>query len=179
MSDDPKYVRLATRLQDGIVADVNGSGWSIAGLDVRKFPDDKDRAAQRFVRACLNNGKLEPSSKAEWDEAHENPAGEEYESQQKSRPDIKKDVPPIQESKLQKAAAEASAALREKRGVDEEAQFQEDLEADHEDRRQRLQEAEDAGMNTDDPEEQKSISGGQVKGKGKKKKAKSESSDES
>jgi hypothetical protein len=170
-NDDPTYVRLATRLQEGIVADVLGTGWSIAGLDVRKFPSSKNRQAQRFVRLCLNQGKLEPASKAEWDEAHDNPAGDEYAAQQKSRPDIRKDVPPIQESKLQKVAAEAAEELRSKRGVDAEAEFQEDLEADRQDRLERLREAEEAGMNTDDPEEQKAISAGQKKGgkKGKKK----------
>lgn len=164
MNDDPKYVRLATRLQEGIVADVLGSGWSIAGLDVRKFPE-KDKEAQRFVRSRLNSGLLEPASKAEWDEVHENPVEDE---RKKQRPN---DVAPVQESKLQQVAAEASAELARKRGVDPEAQFQEDLEADHADRAQRLEEAEEAGLNTDDPEEQKAIGTGQKKGgkKGKKK----------
>lgn len=66
------YVRLSTRLSSGIVADLD-SGWSIAGLDVRKAPDkETDPRAAKFVKKALGDGRLEPASKVEWDEVHDN-----------------------------------------------------------------------------------------------------------
>lgn len=65
-TNDPKYVRLASRLSRRIVADVMVSGWSISGLDVQKFPEDKNAA--KFVRKLLGDGILEPASHAEYEE---------------------------------------------------------------------------------------------------------------
>lgn len=69
-ANDPSFVRLAARLQRGGMADVQGSGWSISGLNVKEFPSDNP-AAKRFVRKALNDGKLEPASKAEWEEVND------------------------------------------------------------------------------------------------------------
>lgn len=76
MAETPQYVRLANRLSRGIVADIDGgSGWSIAGLDVRAFPDKKKNpGAARFVKKALADGRLEPASLAEWEEVHDTEA---------------------------------------------------------------------------------------------------------
>lgn len=70
MASTPKYVRLAERLNRSIVADVeSGSGWSIAGLDVKEVPDPKvDPLAYQFVVDSLRVGRLEKADKAEYDE---------------------------------------------------------------------------------------------------------------
>lgn len=148
MSDSPKYVRLAARLSDGIVADVFGSGWSIAGKDVKEFPEDK--AAARFVRQGLDSGKLEPASKAEHEEVHgvENEAEAEM---LKQNPDFGKN---LQEHKLREATAEGAERL----GAGVEARLAEEEEAElaaaEEDRQARLAAQEEAGLNDDDIERQ-------------------------
>lgn len=71
-----QYVRLAKRLEKGIVADLD-SGWSIAGLDVRQVPAKEDNPlAAKFVKKALADGRLEAASKAEWDEVHDTEAVE-------------------------------------------------------------------------------------------------------
>lgn len=67
---DPGYVRLVDRLVRGCRVDIR-SGWSIAGLDVREFPDDNLPLAQTFVRDELRRGNLEPCSRAEYEEANQ------------------------------------------------------------------------------------------------------------
>ncbi len=69
MANTPKYVRLAERLNRSIVADVeSGSGWSIAGLDVKEVPDPKtEPVAYKFVTDNLRNGKLEASNASEYE----------------------------------------------------------------------------------------------------------------
>jgi hypothetical protein len=66
----PTHVRLAERLNRGIIADVEGgSGWSIAGLDVKEVPSETDEpAAHRFVTQALRQGKLEAASAGEYQE---------------------------------------------------------------------------------------------------------------
>lgn len=167
MATDPQYVRLSTQLQEGIVCDVQGSGWSIAGYDVKKFPEKKEEA--RFVRSKLNAGMLESASKAEYDEAKGEDLAAEVARQAKAGVH--------QEGKLQEVAAEVTAKLADKLGVSQEALMEAYLEADAEDRQARLDEAEEAGLNTDDPEEQKARTRGQVPAKkagGKKGAAKKE-----
>ena len=63
--NDPSYVRLTERLSGSVLLDVN-SGWSISGLDVQGFPEDK--GAANFVRTKVRAGALEEASKAEFDE---------------------------------------------------------------------------------------------------------------
>jgi hypothetical protein len=175
MANDPSYVRLATRLQNGIVCDVDGSGWSIAGLDVRKFPEDKQAA--RYVRAKLNAGLLEPASKAEWEDAHDDAVEQEVLRQ---APDYREKASAVQEGQIQRVAREARQRIEEKLGVDADAEFEEQLAADAEDREERLREQEEAGLNTDDPEEQKARTTGQKprKSGGKKKGGKKASDSE-
>lgn len=132
MSDNPSYVRLAVRLNRGILCDINGSGWAISGLDVLPFP--KDRQAARYVTAELNSGKLEPASKAEYDEVQEANASVAKEVL-RQHPDHGKSH---QEGAMNDVSRAATAALEEKHGVDEEAEFQAALEADTENRRERL-----------------------------------------
>lgn len=132
MPNDPKYVMLANRLTNGMVADIEGSGWSISGLDVKEFPSTE--GAARFVRHALREGKLEPSSRAEFDEVQEH------------HKNVAK-VPGHQEAKLQGEAMRATRALMESRGVDEDVD-EEDLDPE-DDALSRMDEDE-----TDDPEEQ-------------------------
>lgn len=174
-NNDPSYVRLATRLQNGIVCDVESSGWSIAGLDVKPFPEDKQAA--RYVRAQLNAGKLEHASKAEWEDAHDDSVEQEVLRQ---RPDYREKASGVQEGQIQQVAREARARIEEKLGVDADAEFEELLELDAADRQERLREQEEAGLNTNDPEEQKARTTGQKPRKtgGKKKSAKKAASSE-
>lgn len=168
-NEDPQYVRLATRLSKGMVCDVMGSGWSISGLDVRKFPEGN--VAQRYVRAQLNAGKLEPASKAEYEEAHDTSLEEEVLRQ---NPDYREKASAVQESRVQLVAQEAQAKLAAGRDADYDAEEEERREAQEQDRKDRLQEQEDANLMTSDPEEQKARTAGQTptgsskkKGKGK------------
>ena len=128
-NDDPQYVRLANRLSRGILADVVGSGWSISGLDVKKFPTGTNAA--RFVRHALRDGKLEPAGKAEFEEVQ-------------SEVDALNDVT-HQEAKVMGAALEGHARLSESR-----ASAEEDDESTED---ERVRQFEDE---TDDPEEQAS-----------------------
>lgn len=67
----PKYVRLSPRLSRGCLVDLN-SGFSISGLDVVETPDrKKSPLAGRFIKSKLNQGVLEPASKAEYEEVEE------------------------------------------------------------------------------------------------------------
>lgn len=150
MAEDPKYVRLANRLSRGMLADVYESQWSIAGLDVRPFPEDM-RAA-RFVRNALSDGKLEPASAAEYEEVTEiNEVADEILRQ---RPDYRETAALFQEAAIQRAAAEQTARVAEARDADEAAEAEADLAAAQEDREARLKEQEEAGLNDDDIERQ-------------------------
>lgn len=176
MADDPKYVRLATRLSRGMVCDVKGSGWSISGLDVRQFPTTPQAA--RFVRAKLNAGVLEPASKSEWDEAHDDALEKEVLAQ---NPDYREKASAVQEGRLQRVAREQQAKLAERLSADAEAEEEELRELEQEDREARLQEQKDADLMTDDPQKQKDRTAGLVapkkksgKGKGKAKASSSE-----
>lgn len=110
-SNDPSYVRLASRLSRGLIADVHRSGWSIAGLDVRKFPEDPQAA--KFVRKALNDGKLEPASKGEWEDAHDD--GGFAETVIEQNPDFGNSP---QEAKIRIAARAAQEKLKESRQPD-------------------------------------------------------------
>jgi hypothetical protein len=70
MANDPKFVRLVDRMARSTQVDLN-SGWSIAGLDVKEFPADNDRAAS-YVRDAIRRGTIEGCSQAEYDEVTEN-----------------------------------------------------------------------------------------------------------
>ena len=129
-NDDPQYVRLANRLSRGILADVEGSGWSISGLDVKPFPEGTNAA--RFVRHALRDGKLEPASRAEH---------EEVQSEAKKVADTTH-----QEAKVMGAALEGHARLSESRASDDDA----DSDDDDDDRVRQFDEE------SDDPEEQAS-----------------------
>jgi hypothetical protein len=72
MATDPNYVKLAKRLQRGIQADLR-SGWSIAGLDVQKFPSE-DKVAAKYVRTALRDGRLEAATKSEYETVQEEAA---------------------------------------------------------------------------------------------------------
>lgn len=69
MASTPKYVRLVERLNRGIVADIDGgSGWSIAGLDVKEVPDAQEEPrAHKFVVDALRRGKLEAAEASEYE----------------------------------------------------------------------------------------------------------------
>ena len=63
---DPKFVRITDPLRRPGLYDVQASGWSITGKDVKEFPEDE--AAQKFVRRQIRDGNIEPCSRAEYEE---------------------------------------------------------------------------------------------------------------
>lgn len=145
MPNDPKYVRLANRLSLQTIADIAeyGSGWSISGLDVKEFPDDE---AARYVRLKLGQGVLEPATQAEFDEVHDDEETiavvDRY--RDASQPH------PWQESAVQAAHAKRRRVIESSRYEEEET----DEEADAERRQAILEEQDELGLGTDDPEEQ-------------------------
>jgi hypothetical protein len=147
MPNDPKFVRLANRLALQMVADVTGgSGWSIAGLDVKEFPEDEEQAA--YVRVQLGRGVLEVATQAEYDEVHDEEEAAEvvaqYSDPSKPRP--------WQEAEVQAVHAKKRRSLEANRESDED-----ELSEDEEDEQRRqaiADEQEELGLNTDDPEEQ-------------------------
>lgn len=176
MADDPKYVRLATRLSRGMVCDVEGSGWSISGLDVRQFPEGN--VASRFVRSKLNAGLLEPASKSEWEEAHDTSLEDEILSQ---NPDYRSTASAVQEGRVQRAARAAQEKLASSRDADYEAEADAERELIAKDRQARLDEQAEMDLMTDDPETQKARTAGQTptrSSKAKKKGARSKASSE-
>lgn len=106
----PSHVRLAERLNRGIVADIEGgSGWSIAGLDVKKVPDEKkEPGAHRFVTTALRQGKLEAASAGEYQEVQE--ANGLIAEAAAYNPD---EGESLNEAAVQAAVAEARVALSE------------------------------------------------------------------
>lgn len=64
MANDPQFVRLVDRMARSTQVDLN-SGWSIAGLDVKEFPEDE--LAQDYVRSAIRRGTLEPCGQSEYD----------------------------------------------------------------------------------------------------------------
>lgn len=113
MADNPNYVRLAARLTNGIVADLD-SGWSIAGMDVRSFPSKKTNPlAARFVRKALADGRLEPASQAEWEEVHDDEALVNEAVEGRTKP---KSVG-VQEAHIQREAAAGRARLEAARAA--------------------------------------------------------------
>lgn len=165
--NDPDYVRLSKRMSRGIVADIGKSGWSISGLDVKPFPEDDDVDEQKYVRRLVNNGTLEPCSKAEYEEVHPE-ASEDADSDNDGEAFVRavetvlsggRRKNGIQEAQVQKRIQRDHARLAAKR---DEAEDSEDDEDDGEfitespsERRARLIEAQkEAGLDTDDPEEQ-------------------------
>lgn len=68
MANDPQYVRLVDRMARSTQVDLN-SGWGIAGLDVKEFPEE-DQLAAAYVRDAIRRGTIEPCSRAEFDEVN-------------------------------------------------------------------------------------------------------------
>lgn len=110
MANDPKYVRLADHLVRGGRYDIN-SGWGISGYDVVEMPDKEDRPnAYAFVKGELNAGRLEGASKAEFEEAHPDIAGElGY------RLAADAEARPYQESEVQREAAKVHRKVKARR----------------------------------------------------------------
>lgn len=130
MASTPNYVRLAPRLTRGMIADVENSGWTIAGLDVRKVPDkSKNPAAHKFIRKALADGRLEGASQAEWDEVHDT---EEVEGEALTgRP--RATALNSQEAHIQRAAQEGSRRIVESRLASSDSEGSDDDEDDGED----------------------------------------------
>jgi hypothetical protein len=147
MPNDPSFVRLANRLALQMVADVTGgSGWSIAGLDVKEFPEDEDQAA--YVRVQLGRGVLEVATQSEYDEVHEEDEAAEVVARF-SDPTKPK---PWQEAEVQAVHAKKRRSLEESRESDEDELS--DEEEDDQRRAAIAEEQDELGLNTDDPEEQ-------------------------
>lgn len=110
MAKNPSFVRLTPRLSRNVICDVQASGWSISGLDVKPFPQGdsaKDKAAAKFVRRQVQAGNLEPCSKAEYEDVQE---------QARSIPQPPSvEGAPFQEAAFQRAVAAATAAVEAKR----------------------------------------------------------------
>lgn len=141
---DPQYVRLCKRLTRGLVADVTGgSGWSLAGYDVKPFPEEEEGAD--YVRRLLSQGILESASTAEYELVQEE-SGKvadtlpEYERQ---------DHQEHQVQDAQRAAIARVKAQREEIDPDED-----EYEADEARRRAVIEDQKDLGLDSDDPEEQ-------------------------
>lgn len=151
MPNDPQYVRLTNRLGLQMVADVTGgSGWSISGLDVKEFPDDEDEAA--YVRVQLGRGVLEPATKAEYEEVHDEDDVSEVVARY-TDPSGKK---PWQEAEVQAASRKRRVAIEESRELseDELAEFEDEDELDAQRRQAIVEEQEELDLGTDDPEAQ-------------------------
>lgn len=139
MAKDPGHVRLAERLNDRVLADVN-SGWSISGLDVKEFPDpSKYPNAARFVRDKLKRGALEPASKAEYEEVEESyeESRERFSERLETLAALglghKVDVAVHQEGRIQEEARQRREAILEKRAKEGAENEDERGAADHDD----------------------------------------------
>jgi hypothetical protein len=69
VAQDPQYVKLIARMTSTCLVDLT-SQWSIAGLDVKKFPSDDDYLAADFVREKLAYRVLEEATEAEYQAAN-------------------------------------------------------------------------------------------------------------
>lgn len=127
MATNPNFVRLARRLTHGMVADLD-SGWSIAGLDVRKFPSD-DKAARKFVKKALADGRLEVASQVEWDEVHDTDDFQDEAHNTRATPP----TVGMQEAQIRRKADERRAAIEESRTAAEAEADAEDDEDDSDD----------------------------------------------
>lgn len=149
MPNDPSYVRLANRLSLQMVADISefGSGWSISGLDVKEFPEDIDAA--RYVRLKLGQGVLEPATKAEFEEIHDEDDALEVVARYRdpSQPH------PWQEAEVQRVHAERRRQIESKRADESDEEDEEEWEGQTR-YAEILEEQDELGLNTDDPEEQ-------------------------
>lgn len=162
----PEFVRLADHMVHGLVVDME-SGWSISGYDVKEFPEDREQG--RFVKKAINAGKLEPATQAEYDEAH--PEVEEDDDTRQAenfvrlvnaaqgRGGTQEHVLRARESgqatKLRAARARAKAE-EEGYDIDDDADEADiDYASDQQRREALISDAEDDGLLTDDPEEQK------------------------
>lgn len=147
MASKVKFVRLSDRLSRGCLVDVKKSGWSIAGYDVKEYPDDDWPTAQRFVDKSLREGKLEEASQAEWDEVH--PDGEDHDLLADTGVEVKHtevEAFPVQEGAIQ-AAARAHRAGIVRSGANPRASYDADQA-----RRERLAAASDR-LTGDDPDD--------------------------
>lgn len=94
MAKDPSYVRLREALAGSVLVDIE-TGWSISGMDVLPYP--KDEAQRGFVKGKLRAGVLEVSSRAEYDEVHDD--GQEVEIVYKTEIEV-----PYQEGQVRQKA---------------------------------------------------------------------------
>jgi hypothetical protein len=113
---DPKFVRLADHMVHGLLVDME-SGWKISGYDVKEFPENSEQA--RFVKRNIQQGKLEPAGKAEFDEIHPEDDSEENAEATKFAAAVQaassKKNAGVQEHEIQQKVAERQAAVRKAR----------------------------------------------------------------
>lgn len=159
----PEYVRLANRLTNGLVVDME-SGWSISGKDVQPYPE---RAAQAtFVKSRLNRGILEPATAEEYEATHPDPDADLTDAERDAQQFVRmveaagKHVP-VQERKVQEKLqreAEKVRQFREGAGDNGEELVKEN--------KKRVQEQRTRGLSGDsssEEEETKTAGGKQVK----------------
>jgi hypothetical protein len=110
---NPKFVRLADHMVHGMCVDLD-TEWSIAGYDVKEFPEDRDQA--RFVRSKITAGVLEPAGQAEYDEVHADDGEAPSESDVAAAQFVEAvkaaaGTPVLQEHKVREGIAEKQASL--------------------------------------------------------------------
>lgn len=162
-NSDPKFVRLASRLTRGCCADVNGSGWSIAGLDVKPFPETNNargKAQAKFVRKMLGQGYLEPASRAEYEDILE------------ARASLPLGDALKQESRFQRAAEEATERIVASRNRATAADPVEEDEDEDDDESEEEDEIGHEGEDDEEEEESKPAPAKKSAKKGNKKKGK-------
>jgi len=148
---DVSFVRLNRRLTGQIIADLN-SGFSVSGMAVVPYPDAVKQPEQAaYARSALNRGVLEEASRAEYEEQQE--VNQELSKAGFFSDAHKEDVLSYQEHLVVERQKEARARVEAKRAETEEPE-ETDFEALVERRKGLLEEQEERGLNTDDPEAQ-------------------------
>lgn len=163
MPNNPDFVRQADYMVTGMTVDMD-TGWSISGYDVVEFPEDRDQA--RFVKRNLNLGRLEAATQAEYDEAHPEVEVDEDELQAERfvrAVNAAQGRGGTQEHVLREREGKGAARLRRARAVAraEEEGYDvdegDDIEyvTDRQRRQNIIDQQQEDGLDTDDPEEQK------------------------
>lgn len=175
MPRDPRYIRLADRLTDGIVADLN-TGFAIAGLDVQEYPEDP--AQQAYVRSQMHAGVIEAASAEEF-----NTIQNTNEPMRAATADNPPDPSNWQENRIQAAAKETRRKLANARQIDYSdpewdplrgrSLLDADLnyEQDQARREALVKQIDEEGLDSTDPEEQIARTGASVRRTSKSKKA--------
>lgn len=109
-----KFVRLREDLARGGRYDLQ-SGWGISGYDVKEMPDEEtEPRAFAYVTGEIRAGRIEPASRAEYDEVHPDLAADLGFTTNKDG------TKPFQERAVQQAARRGHTKVRAKRKAETE-----------------------------------------------------------